>query len=269
MRRQRLRTSFVMGVRSLLRARLVLLLVLLIPAVFILLTLLTTQATPILFKLAAIAGEPFVEVRQRDQALVYIAQAAIGLIAAFVGLALSQRDAEAHRRLLLCGYRIGELLTARLVLLAAVVALTGAYGLALVRLLAAPRSLLGTFLGFAAIGYVYASFGVLVGALVRRELEGILLVVLLVNIDVGWLQNPLFYAEAQNQAIIRWLPAFHPTQLTMIAAFTDHGILRALLGSIAWGSAFLLIALAASSWRDRIGRARPRAAGSGGEDARS
>jgi hypothetical protein len=96
--------------------------------------------------------------------------------------------------------------------------------------------------GFALEGYVYGCYGLLVGTIVRRELEGILLVVLLANIGVGWLQNPLFYAEAQNQVIIRALPAFFPSQVSMIAAFTDHAVTRPLLGGFAYGTVLLALA---------------------------
>ncbi len=98
-------------------------------------------------------------------------------------------------------------------------------------------------LGFILIGYVYGCYGLLVGAVFRSELEGILLIVLLTNIDVGWLQNPIFYSEAQNKAIIRWLPAFFPSQSSMISAFTDHSIWKSVLLSICYGSIFLIAAL--------------------------
>jgi hypothetical protein len=83
----------------------------------------------------------------------------------------------------------------------------------------------------------------LIGSFVRGELEGILFIVLLANLDVGWLQNPIFYAEAQNRALIRNLPAFLPSQVSMVSAFSDHPIGMAVLGSLAYGSVLLLIAL--------------------------
>ena len=82
-----------------------------------------------------------------------------------------------------------------------------------------------------------------VGSLIKGELEGILLIVLLVNIDAGWLQNPLFYAEAENQTIIRYLPAYFPSQTAIIAAFTDYDIFHASINSIIYGSIFLAISL--------------------------
>ncbi|WP_445385822.1 hypothetical protein ACT6NV_03175 [Robiginitalea sp. IMCC44478] len=103
---------------------------------------------------------------------------------------------------------------------------------------------LGRFIsGLALIGFVYGSYGLLVGSLIRGELEGILFIVLLVNIDVGWLQNPLFYAEAQNQMIIRFLPAYFPSQTAIITAVTDYSSYSATLNGILYGLIFLFFSM--------------------------
>jgi hypothetical protein len=83
----------------------------------------------------------------------------------------------------------------------------------------------------------------LVGALFRRELEGILMIVLLANLDAGWLQNPIYYADAQNKILVRALPAFYPSQTTLIAAFTQDPVVGPMIGSLLYGSAFLAAAL--------------------------
>ena len=93
------------------------------------------------------------------------------------------------------------------------------------------------------VGLVYGCYGLLVGTLVKRELEGILLVALLVNLDVGWLQNPLFYAGANNKQIIRYLPAYFPSQAAMVSAFSDHAIGGPLYGALIYAGIFLLLAL--------------------------
>jgi hypothetical protein len=101
-------------------------------------------------------------------------------------------------------------------------------------------------------GYVYGCYGMLVGAIFKRELEGILFIVLLANFDVGWLQNPIYYAEAQNKAIIRYLPGYFPSQLSMVSAFTGHSIVQPLLGSLAYGTVLLIGAMLIFGWRMRI-----------------
>jgi len=69
------------------------------------------------------------------------------------------------------------------------------------------------------------------------------MIVLLVNIDVGWLQNPLFYAEAQNQIIIKFLPAYFPSQTAIITAVTDYSSFSATVYSILYGSIFLIFSM--------------------------
>ncbi len=69
-----------------------------------------------------------------------------------------------------------------------------------------------------------------------------LLIVLLANIDAGWLQNPLFYAEAENQIIIRFLPAFFPAQTSIIAAFSDYSVTWNILYSFLYGLIFFMLA---------------------------
>ena len=93
------------------------------------------------------------------------------------------------------------------------------------------------------VGYVYGCYGLLIGAVWRRELESIFTVILLTNIDVGWLQNPLFYTEAENKSFVRWLPAYWPSQAAMVGAFTDHGVGMAIVGALAYGTFFVLIAI--------------------------
>jgi ABC-type transporter Mla maintaining outer membrane lipid asymmetry ATPase subunit MlaF len=55
-------------------------------------------------------------------------------------------------------------------------------------------------------------------------------------------ENPVFYADAQNKIIIHYLPAFCPSQVSMIAAVTDYFILKPLAGSLLYGPLFLVAA---------------------------
>ena len=75
---------------------------------------------------------------------------------------------------------------------------------------------------------------------------------LLTNIDVGWLQNPIYYADAQNQALIRHLPAYFPSQVSMVSAFTDYSILFHVLGGVTYGVVLLVLALLIYTLRMRL-----------------
>jgi len=115
-----------------------------------------------------------------------------------------------------------------------------------------PRHVVLVMCGFAFGGFVYGCYGLLVGAVFRRELEGILFIALLTNIDAGWLQNPIYYADAQNQALIRHLPAYFPSQVSMVCALTDYSILFHVLGGVTYGVVLLVLALLIYTLRMRL-----------------
>jgi len=255
---RRLAIAVAMTLRQLLRSRIVLLLLFIVPTLFYAIIILTTTDEAIAFQLGSLpansAGQPVVvQVGKQPEALVFIGLAAVGLLTAFLAMNLVQRQLGATRRLVLCGYRPTELVTAKLVVLVAVIVAISAYVVAALPLFFDPRHMLGVALGFALIGWVYGCYGLLVGALFRRNLEGILFVVLLANIDAGWLQNPIFYADADNQAIIEALPAFFPAQVSMIAAFTDHAVARPAIAALLYGAALLVLALVVFGLRVRRG----------------
>jgi hypothetical protein len=231
-----------MTARELLRSRLVLILLLVIPSVFYTIVALTTTDRLIAFKLAAISQQPLIQVSERSESLVFIGTAVTGLLASYLALGLMQKQSEVNRRLVLCGYRPSELIVSKLAVLLGVIVLVGLYVGGLLPIFFRPQRLALTVMGFALVGFVYGSYGLLVGALFRRELEGILFIVLLANIDAGWLQNPVYYAGAQNQFIIRALPAYFPSQLGMIGAFTRHALTRPLVCSLCYGLVLLLVA---------------------------
>ena len=97
--------------------------------------------------------------------------------------------------------------------------------------------------GLMLIGFVYGCYGLAIGSLIRGKLEGVFFIVMLANIDSGWLQNPMYYAEAHNNVIIRYLPAYYPSQSAVIAAFTDYSGGQAIFYSFLYGTGFLIMAL--------------------------
>ena len=252
MRLNYIRTGLLMTAKELLRNRIALILFLLIPSLFNTLIVLTTRDRPITLYLASISEETFFKVSERSETLVFIALAAAGFIAAFLGLNLIQKHIGVDRRLVLCGYCPSELISAKLILLLFVILLIGGYGTSSLLFFFQPRHFFQVILGFILGGYIYGCYGLLVGAIFKRELEDILCIVLLGNIDVGWLQNPLYYSESRSKAIIRALPAFFPSQMTMVAAFTDHSVSQLFMGGIVYGGILLVTSLLIYWWRMKI-----------------
>jgi hypothetical protein len=255
---RRFATALALTGQELARNRVALLMLFIIPALFDALVVITTKTTKIAFKLASLAGDPFVRVSGRSTNLIFIGTTAVGLLSAFLALGLVQKNVESNRRLVLCGYRPFELIAAKLAVLLVVTVIVGTFVAELLPLFFTPERFVLVIAGFALAGFVYGCYGLLIGSIFRRELEGVLFITLLANIDAAWLQNPVYYAGAQNQAIIRWLPAYFPSQLSMIAAFTRHGVGRAVAGSIAYGCVFLAAALLVYFLRMRTRRSRPR-----------
>ena len=225
-----------MTAREAVRNRTACVLALVLPLLFNGLTLLMTSERIVVFQLASISLEPDVEVPARSEVLVFMALIAIGFMSAFFGVNLIQKHGRTNRRLVFCGYRPSELVLSKLIVLSGSVLIVSLYCFALMTPFFVPRHPASVFAGLALVGYVYGCYGLLMGTVWRRELESIFSVILLTNIDVGWLQYPVFYTEAENKTLIHCrYSAYRPVQAAMTGAFTDHGFGAAALGALAYG----------------------------------
>lgn len=239
----RIITGLHMILRMLFRRRIVLLLVALMPIVFLGVVRLTASSKMIPFRLASLDDTIFIWEPLQYISLVFFSLTSTGFLISFIALSLIQANGEVNRRLVICGYHPFELLIANLAALLLVMILTATYIGLLIRILFPVHHFFTYVFGLVLIGFVYGCYGLTVGSLVRGRLEGVFLIVMLANIDAGWLQNPMYFAEAHNNAIIRFLPAYYPAQSAIIAAFTDYSVSRATLLSLLYGTCFLVIAL--------------------------
>ena len=238
-----------MTMRELLRSRMAIILIFLIPTLFYILITLTTPHRIIPFKLPSVSGEPVIEVSMRYESLVFIGLASVSFIVSFLAMNLVQKQTEVNRRLILCGYWPMELIISKLAVLLCVIVLISFFVAAMLSLFFRPERFWLVVMAFSLGGFVYGCYGLLIGALCKRELEGMLFIILLTQIDVGWLQNPTFYADAQHTSIIHYLPAFFPSQMSMVTAFTTHSIMNSLIGSLLYGSAFMIISILIFWWK--------------------
>lgn len=232
-----------MILRMLVRQKIVIILLLIIPAFFLTIVEFTTSDRMLPFQLASLDDEVFINISEKGISFIFFAVASSGFLVSFLALNLIQKNNTVNRRLIVCGYHPIELLISILLALFLVVALIAIYVGILTNAFYNIDNLGRFILGLVLIGFVYGSYGLAIGSLVKAELEGILLIVLLVNIDVGWLQNPLFYAEAQNQIIIKFLPAYFPSQTAIITAVTDYSAVNAIGNSIVYGVGFLIFSI--------------------------
>lgn len=240
--------------RELRRRSLVLGLALLVPVVFFAVVAATTGNGVIPLQLAAASNDATILAGERRQSLLFISIASAGIISAFFASSLIQQQVNSNRRLVLCGYRASELITARLVVLLGIVMATGVYTSLLLTLIESPRFPAGVSLGIVLAAFVHGCYGLLVGVIFRRELESIFATIVLINIDAGWLQNPAYYANAHSKWLIEALPAHYPAQASYIAAFTSEGIGRLAAFSLAYGAALLATAVVIYAVRMRVAR---------------
>jgi hypothetical protein len=232
-----------MILRMLVRRRIILISLIIIPIAFLTGVELTASSKIIPFRLASLDEKVFIEQSQKAIALVFFAVASTGFLVSFLALNLIQIDNDVNRRLVICGYHPFELLIANMFSLLLVITSIAFYIGLLINTFVSIKHLPLFIFGLTLIGFVYGCYGLTIGSMIKGKLEGILLVFLLANIDVGWLQNPMYYAEAHNSIIIRYLPAYYPSQSAIIAAFTDYSVANATFYSIAIGSGFLFLSM--------------------------
>jgi hypothetical protein len=239
----RIITGFTMILKMLFRRRIILITLILIPVAFLSGVELTASSRMIPFRLASLDEKILLEESHKGIALVFFAVASTGFLVSFLALNLIQIDSEVNRRLVICGYNPFELLISNLFSLLLMILSIAIYIGLLINMFVSVKHLPMFIFGLTLIGFVYGCYGLTIGSLIKGKLEGILLIFLLANIDVGWLQNPTYYAEAHNNIIIRYLPAYFPSQSALIAAFTDYSSSNAAFYSILIGSGFLILSM--------------------------
>lgn len=206
---------------------------------------------PLAFRMRA-TGQ-FLSVDSQQLSLITAGLNALTLITGFLVFSATKRGMTFDRRLVICGYPQRILLAAKLTgLVLASAALTIYSTLILLAfwhgMTALPAVMLGLFVG----AFGYAALGMLLGILVRGELEGFFVVIMLSLIDT-FLQNPLGNPVA-NQDFLQYFPSFGPTQVAVAGGFT-HTLPWTSVGvALIWPAAFAVLAVAVFWWRTRVPR---------------
>ena len=152
-----------------------------------------------------------------DLTLITAGLSAITLITGFVVLAATRRALPFDRRLVLSGYRPGPLITAKTTAALAVAAAVGAYAAVILLAFWRPAGLWAIAVAFILAAATYATFGLLIGVLVRGDLEGFFLIIMIAMLDT-FLENPVDNPLA-NKAILEFFPSYGPTQFAAAGAF--------------------------------------------------
>ncbi|HKJ33954.1 MAG TPA: hypothetical protein VKA34_19135 [Balneolales bacterium] len=202
------------------RNRFGLLLLIVIPIVFIAIVEWTSGTNKIPIDLYRYHETKQIILSQHDVNLVFIGAAVSGFLTAYYAILLFHRNFEYFRHCIGMGLSPIGFVNARFLFFLTVTTILAALISLILCYLVKIEQPFSIFIGFIFVGIIYGAFGGAVGLLSKDIMVAILLVVLMANLDAGWLQNPVFYTSAQDTGFIHWLPAFYPTQTIFAAAFT-------------------------------------------------
>lgn len=163
---------------------------------------------------------------------------ALSMIVGFAVFDAIRKSLTFDRRLVFAGYRQGTLIAAKTLATATIAAGVAAYA-ALVMLAfwrPTPAGWLAVLGGYTVIALTYGAFGLLLGVLVKGDLEGFFLIIMGGLFDT-FLQNPLGNPLA-NKPILEWFPSFGPMQFAVGGSFAGTALWGHLALGLAWAAAF-------------------------------
>jgi ABC-2 type transport system permease protein len=198
----------------------------------------------------------------RELSLITAGMNSLTLIVGFAVFVAVRRGLPLDRRLVFAGYRQSILVAAKS-LATVLVAGTVAIYAAIVLLLfwqPSPAAWAAVLLSFAVMATEYGALGMLVGVLVKGDLEGFFLIIMGGLIDT-FLQNPVGNPVA-NRPALEYFPSFGPMQFSCGVAFGDSALWAELALGIIWAAAFLALALLVFQRRTHV-RTHPEARGPG------
>lgn len=226
---------------ELVRNRLGFLLIFMIPALFLAVVEGTTGEGALPIKIYGLGSTEQHVLSARLISLVFMAAAVSGFLTSYYALLLFHQDFKFYRYCISMRLSPRTLIVSRFGFFFTLVAVLAGFILLILGFMMPLHMVPAAFAGFVLLGIVYGAYGGIVGLLSKDFMVGIMLIVLLANLDAGWLQNPVFYSSAQQAAFIRWLPAFFPCQFIFSALFAGKMNLWALIMSAAYAGAFIFI----------------------------
>jgi hypothetical protein len=224
----RTRTATVMAFRDQRRRPLVGVLLVIVPAYVILWSVALTKATP---RTVGLPGGVWVATTMKALHGPGMAGMMVEFVAALVGVFVMQSALQGDRRLIAAGFRSGEAVRARLIVLVAATLLAVVVSASVMAVDFTPASWLPVLAALALTGLIYAAIGALAGALLDK-LPSTYVILFLVMTD-SIVQSPMFHATPGRFAWL--LPGYAPDRLLYAGSFS-HSFHAAgdLLLSLAW-----------------------------------
>ncbi|MBS1868391.1 MAG: hypothetical protein JSS99_01885 [Actinobacteria bacterium] len=229
-------TATAMGFREQRRRPLLLILLVVVPAYVVTRSIAITEPTP---RRIGLPGGGTVLTTMKELHGAIMAGTAIAFVAGLCGVFVMHAALAGDRRLVLAGFRPGEAVRARLVVLAVDAVLVVAVSLLVTALYFTPASWLRFAAAGVLIGLIYAPLGALLGA-VLDKLSATYLMLFIVMTDIGIVQNPMF-GDGTPGRLAPLLPAYGPTRVMVDGAYSaPFHATGPLLLSLAWTGALLL-----------------------------
>ena len=167
----------------------------------------------------------------------------VTMIAGFVVFDAVRKALAFDRRLVFSGYRQSTLIGAKSLAVALVAGAIALYtALAMLPFWRpSPGGWLAVFVGLTAIALTYGALGLLLGVLVKHDLEGFFLIIMGGLMDT-FLQNPLGNPLA-NKPVLEWFPSFGPMQFAVGGSLGHTVLWSHLVLGLAWAAAFGAVGL--------------------------
>ena len=243
------------GMREYRRNRVLWVLLLAVPALFIGMAIIVTVDEPGPIALVEGARHFTTSLSQRRMHAATMVPVASAFLAGLTGLFIVTGSATGDRRLVLAGFRPREVLAGRLGVIGAATVLATTVGVAVSGAAYAPRQWVVFAGANLLIALTYAMVGVLVGPLTGR-LGGLYLILLLAFIDVGLGQSVM--VPGGPPAWGAFLPARGASRVMIDGAFTGRfDEIGYLVLGLGWLATFVVATTAVFDRRMRAARRRP------------
>jgi ABC-2 type transport system permease protein len=195
--------------------------------------------TPVAFRLRAIGATVVVD--GHNLTLITAGLSSITLITGFVVFATVRRSRSFDRRIVLSGYRPSALIAAKTSGALVQAVAIGAYAALIMLFFWRPPGVGAIAAAFMLAAATYAALGLLIGVLVRGDLEGFFLIIMISMLDT-FLENPVDNPLA-NKPLLVFFPSYGPTQFGAAGAFHHQALASMAAVSLAWTAVFALLGL--------------------------
>jgi len=199
-----------------------------------------TSNTKVAFKFQATHG--FLQANGHDLVLLTAGLNVLTMILGFMFYHSAHRSLAFDRRLTRAGLgRFGFILAKATALLIVTAAVSLYTVLMLIAFWHFPHNIFEVWLGFWLVSLIYASLGLLLGMLLKSELAGFFIIIMVSMMDT-FLQNPIGNPAA-NKDFLKYFPSYASTQLGVAGGFTHLFPGGQVLLAVGWFVAFLLLGL--------------------------